>query len=135
MTSTAQEMTDDAVKGLPDKQAALRMCALLSGKKLKTLAYELGIEASHLSKMLNPSDDPRHFPPNKENMLMDLCGNELPLAWALLSRGYPSPRMVAELSRENAVLRARVDDLLREVAALRGEQRLVMNVFKTMEVR
>lgn len=133
--TTAQEMTDEVVKALPDKQSALRMCALLSGKKLKTLAYELEIEASHLSKMLNPSDDPRHFPPNKENILMDLCGNELPLAWAMLSRGYPSPRTTAELVRENAALRARVDELVREVADLRGEQRLVMNVFKALEVR
>lgn len=135
MTGTAQEMTDEAIKGLPDKQAALRTCALLSGKKLKTIAYEIEIEASHLSKMLNPSDDPRHFPPNKENELMTLCGNEIPLAWAMLSRGYPSPRTAAELVRENAQLRARVDELVREVTALRGEQRLVMNVFKNMEVR
>lgn len=135
MTSTAQEMTDEAIKGLPDKQTALRTCALLSGKKLKTIAYEIEIEASHLSKMLNPSDDPRHFPPNKENELMTLCGNEIPLAWAMLSRGYPSPRTAAELVRENAQLRARVDELVREVTALRGEQRLVMNVFKNMEVR
>ena len=119
------EVSDQLISELPDKRAALRACVMFSGKPLKTVAYELGIQADHLSKMLNPSHDPRHFPQEKENLLMDICGNEIPLRWALLKRGYASPRAVAALELENKRLKD-------ELEQAKTDRKFVMNVFKSI---
>lgn len=119
------EVSDDLILQLSDKRAALRACVMFSGKPLKAVAFELGISADHLSKMLNPSPDPRHFPQEKENLLMDVCGNEIPLRWALLKRGYASPRSVSALVAENERLRL-------ELAQAKTDRKFVMNVFKSL---
>lgn len=123
MTQPVNEISDEIITGLPDKRAALRATVMFSGKQLKAVAYEVGIEQSHLSKMLNPSDDPRHFPQEKENLLMDVCGNEILLRWMNLSRGYPTPRQINDLEQDNARLRA-------ELEVVKNDRRLVMNIFK-----
>lgn len=121
------DVSDDVVKELPDLQAAIRACILFSGIGMKTIAIELGIEQSHLSKMVNPSEDPRHFPPNKLPLLMDICGNDVPLRWLLIRRGYHTPREVADMEREIYTLRLSV-----ERSALERVQ--LTNVFKKVEV-
>ncbi|HEY6872765.1 MAG TPA: phage regulatory CII family protein [Geobacteraceae bacterium] len=126
MNKPVTEVSDDIVRELPDMRAALRACVMFSRLKPKAIAYELGLDPSHLSKMINAGDDPRHFPPNKLNLLMQVCGNEIPLRWLLLSRGYPSPRQVNELEAENAQLKA-------ELEVVRNDRRLMVNIFK--EVR
>lgn len=126
----------ELVRELPDKRAALRTCALFSGKKLKQIAYEVGInDAGHLSKMLNVHADPRHFPPEKELIFMDVCGNEIPLLWTLLARGYEPPSAVRELHEQNAHLRAQIVRLQEEIGGFRSEQRQTINIFKNLEVR
>ncbi|MHC1696868.1 MAG: hypothetical protein AB9919_02140 [Geobacteraceae bacterium] len=123
MAKPVSEISNEIITELPDKRAALRATILFSGKQLKAIAYEIGIEQSHLSKMINPSDDPRHYPQEKENLLMDVCGNEILLRWVLLSRGYPDLRLVLDLEAENARLRA-------ELETVRNDRRVIMNVFK-----
>ena len=127
----------ELVRELPDKRAALRACALYSGKKLKEIAYEIGVnDPGHLSKMLNVHADPRHFPPEKENIFMDVCGNEIPLLWALMARGYSPPSAVQDYRDQNALLQAQVATLQAEVLRLQSEQRqVVQNIFKNFEVR
>lgn len=119
------EVSDQLISELPDKRAALKACVMFSGKPLKAIAYELGIAPDHLSKMLTPSPDPRHFPQEKENLLMDICGNEIPLRWALLKRGYASPRSVSALEKENQRLR-------KELEEAKTDRRFVMNIFKSL---
>jgi hypothetical protein len=123
MTRQINEISNAIITELPDKRAALRATIMFSGKQLKAVAYDLGIEQSHLSKMINPSDDPRHFPQEKENLLMDVCGNEILLRWALVSRGYPDLRLVQALEAENARLRE-------ELETVKNDRRVIMNVFK-----
>lgn len=125
MTSMSR-VSDELIAELPDLRAALRACQMFSGKQLKAVAFEVGIEASHLSKMLNQTDDPRHFPPEKINLYMDVCGNEIPLRWQILKRGYPLAH-AGELSE--------LERLRRENAELRAEARTIVNVFKTLEVK
>ena len=127
MTPAPNEIRDELIRDLPDLRAAIRACILFSGQPLKGVAFALGIEVSHLSKMINPSDDPRHFPPNKIDELMTCCGNEIPLRWQLLRRGYASPRQVGELERELTALRL-------DNEQLRREAKVVFNVFKSVEV-
>lgn len=125
----------DLIKELPDKRAALRTCALYSGKQLKQIAYEVGIkDPGHLSKMLNFHPDPRHFPPEKENLFMDVCGNEIPLLWSLLTRGYEPPATVDQLRMELLELREKNARLAAEVERLQRDQRQVVNIFKNLEV-
>jgi hypothetical protein len=134
MTRTVISM--ELITHLPDKRAALRACALYSGKQLKAIAYEVGInDPGHLSKMLNVHADPRHFPPEKENLFMDVCGNEIPLLWSLMSRGYSPPSALQELHAKNMQLQAEVDRLQAECARLRMEQGSMVNIFKNIEVR
>jgi len=125
MTSMTK-VADELIAELPDLRAALRACLMFSGKQLKGVAFELGIEGSHLSKMINTTEDPRHFPPEKINLMMDVCGNEIPLRWLMLRRSYPMPHagQADELAR-----------LRRENAELRAEARTIVNVFKTLEVK
>lgn len=126
----------DLVRELPDKRAALRACVLYSGKALKEIAFEIGVnDPGHLSKMLNVHADPRHFPPEKENILMDVCGNEIPLLWSLVARGYPPPSELQDLRTLNSQLQQQVAQLQAELDSMRSEQRLTFNIFKNVEVR
>ena len=126
----------ELVRELPDKRAALRACVLYSGKQLKRVAYEIGVnDPGHLSKMLNVHADPRHFPPEKENLLMDVCGNEIPLLWSLVARGYPPPSALQDLIAENSRLKERLAGLQSELERMRAEQRQTINIFKNLEVR
>lgn len=120
------QISDEVVRSAGDMQTAVRFCILYSGKQLKEIAFELGIEASHMSRMVNPSDEPKHFPLNKLIQLMEVCGNEIPLRWLCLRRGYPTPRLVEDIQRENAVLKL---DL--ERAGLERAQ--TINIFKRLE--
>jgi hypothetical protein len=120
------ELSDDAIRELPDKRAALRATITFAGKSHEAIAFEIGLDPSALSKMLKNTVDPqalRHFPQEKENLLMDVCGNEILLRWMNLSRGYPTPRQVHHLEEENARLR-------QELEEVKADRTLIMNVFK-----
>jgi hypothetical protein len=58
-----------------------------SGICRKVMADRLGIEARHLSRMLN-GEDSRHFPPDMIDKAMDICGSTLPLEYQAWRRGY-----------------------------------------------
>lgn len=122
------EVSADIIRELPDMRAALRTCILVSGQPLKAVGYELEISPDHLSKMINPSDDPRHFPPNKIEMLMKVCNNHVPLLWLLYRMGFDQPRTIGTLQDENMRLKS-------EIKRLENDRQHVMNIFKSIEVR
>ncbi|KAB0665629.1 hypothetical protein F6V25_07865 [Oryzomonas japonica] len=114
---------DDLIKAIPDKRAALAACVKICGVPPKVIADQLGIDRSGLTKMIIDTPDPRHFPQEKENELMDLCRNEIPLTWVLLSRGYPSVSEIIAMRAEIIALRA-------EVERLSSDRPGLVNVFK-----
>lgn len=121
------EIADELVRELPDLRAAILACIKVSGLPLKAVAYDTGIEYSHLSKMVKGnSADPRHFPPEKIDLLQDVCGNEIPLRWQMLRRGYPSPGEIRRMEAELARLRS-------ELGKVRESAQQVVNVFKIMD--
>ncbi|HBA72236.1 MAG TPA: hypothetical protein DCZ63_08630 [Geobacter sp.] len=122
------EVSADIIRELPDMRATIRTCILVSGLPLKAVAYELDIKPDHLSKMINPSEDPRHFPPNKIEKLMQVCNNHVPLLWLLFRMGFDQPRTVGTLQDENARLKS-------EIKRLQSDHNHVMNIFKNIEVR
>lgn len=95
----------DLVLKQPSLAAAIALCAQLSGLEEKEVYLPLGIDAGNWSRMKRGE---AHFPVNKLNYLMDLCGNEAPLTWLANSRGYGLVLLKSEAERraEAAELRA-----------------------------
>ena len=119
----AEDVSDDAIKRCKDLRAAIRLCIETSGFQIKEIAFDLGFNKDHLSRMVNASDDPRHFPPERINDLMNICGNEIPLRWQSLSRGYGLYRLKTELEIEN-------ENLRQQLAEQRRESELMMKLVK-----
>lgn len=75
----------DLVLKQPTLSAAIALCVQASGLEEKEVYLPLGIDAGHWTRIMKGD---AHFPVNKLNDLMDLCGNEAPLMWLANSRGY-----------------------------------------------
>lgn len=65
--------------------AAIVLCMQLSGLDDKEVYLTMGIDAGHWSRIMKGD---AHFPVDKIDGLMTLCGNEAPLQWLALRRGY-----------------------------------------------
>lgn len=69
----------------PTFAGAIALCVQLSGLEDKEVYLALEIDAGHWSRIMKGD---AHFPVNKLNDLMNMCGNEAPLMWLANSRGY-----------------------------------------------
>lgn len=85
---------------------AIALCVQLSGLEEKEIYMVLGIDAGHWTRIMKGD---AHFPVNKLNDLMDLCGNEAPIFWMAHSRGYGLVLLKSEAERraEQAEARAK----------------------------
>jgi hypothetical protein len=90
----------------------------LSGLCPKEVAFCLEIDQAHFSRMIGRAEDNRHFPPDLLGKLMDVCGNEVPLRFQALSRGYGMHRLKSELERENDALRIRLNEQEQRLATI-----------------
>lgn len=119
----ARRATD---QGLPMSQvvaqksmvSAVALCVKVSGLDDKEIYLTLGIDAGHWSRIMKGD---AHFPLNKLNELMDLCGNEAPLMWLAHSRNYGLKILQSEAERraEEAEKRARdAEEKLRFLTAV-----------------
>ncbi len=95
-----QAIDDGIVGKQANFLAAIRLCLQVSGIDEKKAYIQLGIDASHWAKIMTGVG---HFPPNKINELMDICGNEVPLMWLAQSRHY---RLVPVETETQRLLRA-----------------------------
>lgn len=120
------EVPDSAIKACKDFRSALRLCIARSGLERKEVAFYLGLQESHLSRMLtdNPEDN-RHFPPDKITELMNITQNNIPLRWLALSRGYGLYRLKSEVELENEQLK---EELARQQGKLETIQEFLKNV-------
>lgn len=75
---------------------AVVLCVQVSGLDDKEVYLTLGIDAGHWSRIMKGD---AHFPLNKLNDLMDLCGNEAPLLWLAYSRNYELKVLKSESER------------------------------------
>lgn len=118
-------INDETILKCRDFKDAVRFCIEVCSKERKEVAYELGMEESHLSRVLsNNPEERRHFPTDKFFKLMDICGNEIPLRWLALKRGYG-------LRKLRSVLEEEVEKLRKELA----EKRTEMDVIKSFVAR
>lgn len=83
----------------PTLAAAIALCVQASGLEEKEVYLALEIDAGHWTRIMKGD---AHFPVNKLNMLMDLCGNEAPLMWLANSRGYGLVMLQSEAERRAA---------------------------------
>jgi hypothetical protein len=84
--------------------ASIVLCVQLSGLEDKEIYLTLGIDAGHWSRIMKGD---AHFPVDKLDELMTLCGNEAPLQWLSNKRGYQlvmlksaAERRIEELERQ-----------------------------------
>ena len=82
--SCQAEVPAGLIERCPCMTKAIALCVQLSGLDDKEVYLALEIDAGHWSRIMKGD---AHFPPNKLNDLMDLCGNKAPLMWLALSRG------------------------------------------------
>lgn len=108
---------DPVVVDLTDVQrqatagGVISLCANKSGLMDKIIAADLGIDNATWSRWKSGQNAP-----SMEQLcaLMDRCGNEAPLHWLLLARGYDPRRLhriESEVERENRELRERLGAL------------------------
>lgn len=102
-----ESLTDEQVAALPTLTAACFRCIDTSGLQDKVICLQLDIDAPVLSRARSGA---ANFPPDKIDDLMNLCGNEIPLRWQNLRRGYGMVRLKSAVEMENEKLRAELAD-------------------------
>lgn len=91
----------------PSFAGAIALCVQLSGLEEKEVYLSLEIDAGHWTRIMKGD---AHFPVNKLNTLMDLCGNEAPLMWLSNSRGYALVLLKSEAERRAEQAERRADE-------------------------
>ncbi len=81
----------------PSLLAAINLCISASGLEDKEIYMALEIDPGHWTRMRKGD---AHFPTNKLDELMDLCGNEAPLEWLANKRGKALVTLKSELERQ-----------------------------------
>lgn len=82
-----------------DLLAAINFCIDVSGLDDKEIQIALDIDAGHFSN-IRKGKSGCHFPTNKIDTLMTLCGNEIPLTWQALKRGKGLHLLETEAERQ-----------------------------------
>jgi hypothetical protein len=101
------------VQKQPSGAASISLCATKSGKLDKILAADIGAQEAVWSRIQTTG---KGFSLEQLSLLMDSCGNEAPLQWLLLLRGY-DPRSLRKLETETErKLRESEETLARERA-------------------
>ena len=114
-----QDVSDAKLLALKDKHTALVLCMNISCLEDKEIYGPLGLDQAQFSRIKNGS---MHFPPNLEDPLMDVCGNEIPLRYSALKRGK-------QLAPLRSTLEQKLEDRDAELEAKR-ENDLLMRVLR-----
>jgi len=99
--TTPIDVSMELVKRQKNFIGAIALCTQLSGLDDKEIYMTLGVDAGHWSRIVKGD---AHFPVNKIDELMTLCGNEAPLKWLAYKRGYSLQMLKTEAER-------RIEDL------------------------
>ena len=83
----------DLIRRCRERTDAIKLCVLLSDYKDTALARLLDIDKGNFSRMLSGQ---ANFPPNKEELLQSLCGNEAILDYDIWIHGRKSVPMSGE---------------------------------------
>lgn len=86
--------------------AAIALCISLSGLEDKEVYLPLEIDPGHWTRIKKGE---AHFPVDKLNSLMELCGNQAPLIWLAHSNGFGLVILKSELERQLDATKAALD--------------------------
>ena len=92
---------------------AINLCIDLSGLEAKEVCIPLNIDPGHFANLRKGVG---HFPPDKINDLMDLCGNEVPLVWQNTKRGYGMVLLKSEAERRAEEAESRAAEAEKKLA-------------------
>jgi hypothetical protein len=112
VTIRKKHVPEEVIRQLRNELAAINMDINLSGLTDEYISETLMIHATHFSRMRKGR---AHFPPNKLNDLMDLCGSEVFLqymAWRRRKVMYDD-----HMSQEEAEILARAEQIKARKAA------------------
>ena len=84
VTTRTKHVPEEVIRQCKNEMAAINLCINMSGLTDEFISEKLGIHPTHMSRMRKGR---AHFPPNKLNTLMDLCGNEIVLQYMAWRRG------------------------------------------------
>lgn len=110
------DISDGSILKQVTFHAALLLCMRESGLEDKEIYGPLGLESAQFSRILKSS---MHFPPELVPSLMDLCGNEIPLRWLALTRGYELVPLLSTVEEERDQALIERDDARRELATIK----------------
>ncbi|MEW7987870.1 MAG: hypothetical protein AB2799_18955 [Candidatus Thiodiazotropha sp.] len=113
-----QPVDIEVIRKQPSLSAAIKLCISLSGfDSDKPVYMTLGIDAGHWTRI---SKGDAHFPQDKLEALMDLCGNEVPLIWLANKRGYELKQLQSEVEKELEKERREKEEILLELKHLKS---------------
>lgn len=104
------------IRSLPHEGAAIDLCMRCGGYQQDELGKDLGVDKGTFSKVLS-GDAQLKWP--KQSLMMDLCGNEIPLIYRIEARNYDwtsLKRHYSDIELENERLRAELAEVKRERA-------------------
>lgn len=116
MKPPMQRLDADVLARLPNMTAAILLCQQISGLSDSEVAKALGLDAAQWSRVKSGG---AHFPQERLNKLMDVCGNEAPLLWIANRRGYELKELESETQRQLRIERESRERVERENKLLR----------------
>jgi len=102
------DISDAVIKSQPTMTAAISLSVQASGLADKQVYIPLCIDKGQWSRIMSGI---AHFPSNKYIELFDITGNEVPLRWLALMRGYELVPLVSELETQVAEKDKQISDL------------------------
>ena len=114
-----EEISDITIGRHEDPKALLRFAAESSGRPLKAIADDTGMDDKQLIRCLshNPNET-RHFPFEHLIQFMDAIDNDIPLRWLALKRGFGLVRLKSAVELENEQLRLKLAEKERDLAVI-----------------
>ena len=100
------ELQEEVARGCVDRAHAVRKCWELSNLEPKEVHDPLDIDQGTFSKILSGK---AFLPPNKKFDFMRLCGNLVPLRYDAMQLGFELKPIRNSLERENAELKAELE--------------------------
>lgn len=96
------------IRRQPSWASVLSLCFNKSGLLDKTVAADVGVDNATWSRVKSGQNS---LSGEQLDRLMDRCGNEAPLFWLLIRRGYDPRslrRIESDIERENRLLREKL---------------------------
>lgn len=116
-----EKISDLDISRYDDPKALLRFAVQVSGRTLKAIADDIGMNEKQFIRALshNPNDN-RHFPFENITTFLDAIDNDIPLRWLALKRGFGLVRLKSSVEIENERLKRELEEKAREMDVIKA---------------